>query len=218
MTFHQIPIVAISPFHHLICFSISLYQVFYHFTISPYKLSCHIAQQFYQCIVLPYFISDCSEASYVDRKSPNYMSTTRKYETGIHITPEYLGRSPSWTQINIITMEGLEYSRNLVAAKPPSAIIIVLQVGFCVYALNYGYFVTFRKKDEIEPCMQCTFTHQKMCSREGFPKEMRTKLRYACNKHYSLKQYFSPYLHLTFILFHHFIISPFNQICLWSYS
>ena len=90
LTFHQIPIAAFSPFHHLICCTISPYQLFYNVIISPCKLSHHITQHLYQCNILPDYLSGCSEASYVDRTEPDYMSAANKYDTSLHITPNYL--------------------------------------------------------------------------------------------------------------------------------
>ena len=95
VTFQQITIAAISPFHHLSCCTISPYQLFYNFTISPYKLSQYITQHLYQCNILPDYLSDCSEPSYVDRTGPDYMSAAKKYETSINITPGSLDRFPT---------------------------------------------------------------------------------------------------------------------------
>ena len=87
MTFHQIFIAEISTFLHLSCCTISPYQFFYYLILSPYKLSHLITQHLYQCNILPYYLSGCSEASYVDRTEPDYMSAAKKYETSLHITP-----------------------------------------------------------------------------------------------------------------------------------
>ena len=88
-----------------------------------------------------------------------------------------------------MTMRSLKCSRNLAAANPTSAIIILLAGRFFVYALNYGYLVLLIKTlDHPEAYMRYTFTCHKSCTREDFPKQKRMPLKYACNKCYSLKK------------------------------
>ena len=157
----------ISPNPHCI---ILPFQLFYYFIISPYKLSRHIIQHLYQCNILPDYLGGCSEASYVDKTEPDYMSESRKYDTSLHITPEYLDKIPILNKGLRIIMKGLKRSSNLVSAKPPSARIIVLQEEF-FNALNYGYLVTLRKiLDQIESCMQYKFTYHKTFTRQVFQK------------------------------------------------
>ena len=58
----------------------------------------------------------------------------------------------------VIIMQGLKFSSNLVAANPPSAIIIVPH--FFKNAVNYGCSVTFGKiLDQPESRMRYTFTY-----------------------------------------------------------
>ena len=84
-------------------------------------------------------------------------------------------------------MQGIKCSRNFVAEKTTLAIIIVMQVGFFVYALNNVYLVTFRKiLDHPESCIRYTFTINKFFTRDFFSKETRIPIRYACNNFYAL--------------------------------
>ena len=145
LKFHQIPIAEFSPFHHLSCCTISPYWLFYNFIISPYKLSHHINQHFYQCNILPDYISGCSEASYVDTTEPDYMSAAKKYENSLNITPGNLDKFPILNANKKMTMQDLKCSSNLVDAKPSSAIIIVLQVVFVCLCLELQLFGKFQK-------------------------------------------------------------------------
>ena len=112
-----------------------------------------------------------------------HLGIMRPVLTSLH---NHWKNSPSLTQINKMTLQGLKCPNNLVAAKPSSAIMILLQVGFFVYALNYGYLFPFIKTlYQTEACMRYTFTFHNMCTRDIFPKEIRMPLRYVCNKCYA---------------------------------
>ena len=114
------------------------------------------------------------------------------------------------TSVKIMTMQGKNCSRDLVAAEPPLEITIVPHGGFvCTPSIMAMQWILENQLERPDSCMRITLRCHEQCTREIVHNCMHMPKSYVCNNCYSvlgLKIH-----HIPIVVsspFCHFTISP----------